>query len=163
MNFTIAAMGSVFNLLETDKLPSSEATLYTSYLRTNAVCLRMYFLIHGNTTSLTVNVIHEGTRQKTVVRCVNHLYLLTRNIQSALNLVMSLENILMLFLLQIFYAEGGKRDGKWRRVFKQLTGGIAQVEIQGKRGDGNSGIIIDDLNIWKCSDFRKWKRDINST
>ena len=75
--------------------------------------------------------------------------------------VVSSENTLMLFSPQIFYIEGGKRDGKWRRVFKKLTGGIAvlsgiaQLEIQGKRGEGNSGIIIDDLNIWKCSDFRK--------
>ena len=67
MNFTIVAMGSMFSLLETDKLPNSEATLYTSYMGTNAVCVRMYFLIHGNTTSLTVNIIHERTRQKTKI------------------------------------------------------------------------------------------------
>ena len=62
-SLTIAEMGYVYNMLETDKTPNSIAVLYTPYLRAREQCIQMYYLIHGDQTTLTVNIIEERSRK----------------------------------------------------------------------------------------------------
>ncbi len=57
---------------------------------------------------------------------------------------------------QIFEATGGKKDGNWMRLFTAIPNSIVQIEIVGSRGVvGYSGVLIDDLKIWKCTEFRE--------
>lgn len=169
---TIAEQGTVYNMLETDKSPNSKAVLYTPYLRAREQCVQMYYLIHGDQTALTVNIIEERSRKRQEVWLVwvqklQQMFAIRydectfQNSKYVLNRLDWYYYRLHCFSKQLFKVVGGQRDGKWRRLFKELASinsPIVQVEIAGKRGRGNSGVIIDDLTIQKCSHFRMCER-----